>query len=436
LLVLGVVAFVWVSDLQGVLRRTQAEGLARWLRPGLTYAVAAILALWQWDRVVRTLCNVRFAVLAALTAGAIALASSRPAPSVQAEVPVLRAGELPQRPVVTHVPAAASAAGWVLPATSHADVAEEQDRQQQPRFAFDLPAGWTELPGSAMRLVNLRVAGDPRAECYLSSLPRAGGGMLENVNRWRNQMGLAAIDAEALGKLPRAQLLGRDAVLVELDGTFTGMDGTAVPEARMLGAIAALPAVTLFLKMTGPRDLLQRERAGFDKVLGTLRMADAAPPPGSAPPSHPAASAPSGERLRWTVPEGWQAGPDRPMRLVTMSPAGAAGVECYVTVLPGAAGGVLDNLNRWRDQFGLDKSTEAELKALPGLEVFGRPAPLIELRGTFTGMSGGAQEGYGLLGTIVPLADRVVFVKMTGPQARVQEERARFLQFCGSLRAE
>jgi hypothetical protein len=322
-------------------------------------------------------------------------------------------------------------------------MSEEQDKAS-PGFTYELPAGWSELPTSNMRLVNLRVAGDAQTECYLSSLPGDAGGVLDNVNRWRQQMELAPLDAEALAKLPRGKLLGRDAFLVELDGKFTGMGGTSIDNARMVGAVAVMPSTMLFLKMTGPRDVVQRERAGFDKVLATLAMAggahgkkDAKAPARAAEREAPATTPPtSGEGLRWTVPDAWQAGPERMMRVVTLNPKTAPDVECYVSVLPGAAGGVLDNVNRWRGQFGLDAVQQADVDAWTPVPILGKQARLVEAEGTFTGMSGGAKPDQALLGTVVPLEDCVVFVKMTGPKAQVQAERARFFEFCRSVQAQ
>ncbi len=451
-LTIALVAFVWASDIQGViLYRGEYTTWAHWLQPGLAYLFAAGLALWRWDWVARVFLHVRFALLAVVAIAAIAVASSERAALSESGVPVLRAGERDRRPLITHPVPGASLADWVTPTVSHADMEAEAEAGSQdasnPSFVFDLPAGWSELPATSARRVNLRVGGDARAECYLSSLPGQAGGLLDNVNRWRHQMGLAPIDAEALAKLPRTKLLQREAVTIELDGTFTGMSAAPIENARMVGAIAALPAVTLFLKMTGPRDVVDRERAGFDKVLASLRLPDQSSvrPPvkpdvdqAKTEPATPAEAPGAGagneaEGLRWTVPDGWQAAGERMMRLVTLNPTSGSEVECYVSVLPGAAGGVVDNVNRWLGQFAQAAVTQAEIDKWGKVRVLGRDAPIVEATGTFTGMGGGPKPGQSLLGTLVALGDRVVFIKMTGPQAQVQAERERFLTFCRSL---
>lgn len=441
-LVGALVAFGWLADLQGVwFHRAEFQTVHQWLVPGLAYAGAAGLAMWKWDWLVRVALSWRFAVVAVLAIAAIWLASTQRVAARPAGVPLLHDGERDRLPLDVVPLAAAVPVTWVTPNPDRFAAAEADAQGQdsgQPAFEYDLPAGWTAQPSTSMRPVNLRVAGDARCDCYLSSLPGAAGGILENVNRWRKQMGAAPIDEDALAKLPRAKLLGREAVVVEVDGTFSGMGGASLEGARMVGAIASLPAVTLFLKMTGPKEVVQKERAAFDKLLASVRMrgmgkAHAAAQPPVADRAADRAADGGADSLHWTAPKGWQAGAERPMRLVTFEPQGTAGVECYVTVLPGAAGGVVDNVNRWRGQFGQAAQTEGQIAGLPTVKVLGKDSPIVELSGTFTGMGGEGKEEYGLLGTIAPFQDNMVFVKMIGPQAQVKAERERFLEFCRSI---
>jgi hypothetical protein len=127
-------------------------------------------------------------------------------------------------------------------------------------FGWDVPPGWASRAPTSVRLVNLVVEEDPRAECYVTLLPGDGGGLTENVNRWRAQMGLAPIDAEAVRALPRIAMFGTGATLVDLAGPFQGMSGPRIEDARMLGAILTQPEFTLYVKMTGPAALVERER--------------------------------------------------------------------------------------------------------------------------------------------------------------------------------
>jgi hypothetical protein len=100
-------------------------------------------------------------------------------------------------------------------------------------------------------------------------------------------------------------------------------------------------------------------------------------------------------------------------------------------------GDLLGNVGRWRRQFGITETTDDDLINMDRVAVMGTgEGLLVEAAGTFSpGMGRPAVEGYALLGVVGVLADDAIFtVKMTGPEAVVNEERARFLEFCRSLR--
>ncbi len=171
--------------------------------------------------------------------------------------------------------------------------------------------------------------------------------------------------------------------------------------------------------------------------------ASAAPPPAAAPSPGPAAAADAamrntavdtatGPALAWTAPEGWQAGPERPMRKATLlvpGAEGAAGGELAVTAFPGDVGGNLANVNRWRQQLGLPPIGEAELgAALQHIDVGSLHVDVVELAGP------GGASAQRVLGAIVPYAGATWFFKLTGPDALVARERERFLGFVRSIR--
>lgn len=136
----------------------------------------------------------------------------------------------------------------------------------------------------------------------------------------------------------------------------------------------------------------------------------------------------TGGRLAWNTPDGWQKGRDRNMRLVTFHPDGNQGVDCYITVLGGAAGGVQANLNRWCDQMGSGPLSAAEIAALPSIDVLGRACRVLGLKGTFSG-----KPDHALYGVVCPLPDRLLTIKMIGPAKLLETERENFEKFCKSL---
>jgi hypothetical protein len=78
----------------------------------------------------------------------------------------------------------------------------------------------------------------------------------------------------------------------------------------------------------------------------------------------PAPPRPAGQgALKWTTPKDWTEQQGSGMRYATLVPPGPGKAEMSVTVLPGAAGGELANVNRWRGQIGLPPIDEAALAA-------------------------------------------------------------------------
>ena len=73
-----------------------------------------------------------------------------------------------------------------------------QQTQAQPAgkgYEAELPEGWTETPGTGMRIVSYAIEGTT-IDFYLISLSM--GDLASNVNRWRGQVGLAPASAEEI----------------------------------------------------------------------------------------------------------------------------------------------------------------------------------------------------------------------------------------------
>ena len=137
--------------------------------------------------------------------------------------------------------------------------------------------------------------------------------------------------------------------------------------------------------------------------------------------------------LAYALPEGWrlQDG-ERPMRYMTLS--AAEDLECVVYVLPGAAGGVAANVNRWRGQLGHDPLSEDELAATATLRCMRQDVPYVDVSGAYRGMQGPEIADARMLGVVCPLGDEAVFVKLVGPADAVGAQRAAFEAFVQSMR--
>src|SRR5688572_21738513 len=70
---------------------------------------------------------------------------------------------------------------------------------------WDLPSGWNERPGDNFRFATLEV-GDPPLDLAISKLDRSAQGptdeeyVLQDVDRWRGQLGVEPTTSEALAK--------------------------------------------------------------------------------------------------------------------------------------------------------------------------------------------------------------------------------------------
>ena len=328
-------------------------------------------------------------------------------------------------------------------------------------FHLETPPGWTELEPIAMRASNFSVGPNGEAECYLSVLPGGGGGIRANADRWRGQMQLAPYTDEEFAALTRIPVFEQQALYIQFDGAYKDMGAAEpIPGYRLMGLLFEYESHGVYLKFVGPADVATAEQNRFIQLIGSLQPADHAAhdtaaveptvaPAEALPANHPpldtAQAAPSaspaagategkGGGYAWSIPAGWEATPERPMRLITYRVA--EGVECYVTVLGGTAGGAAMNINRWRGQMGAAQLSDAEIAQLPTITVLGKPAPMVEVSGTYTDMQGAKTEGQMLLGTAAISETGSVFIRMTGPEGEVAGLKDAFTQFCASFRAE
>ncbi|MFV1994492.1 MAG: hypothetical protein ACC661_03565 [Verrucomicrobiales bacterium] len=138
--------------------------------------------------------------------------------------------------------------------------------------------------------------------------------------------------------------------------------------------------------------------------------------------------------FRWEKPESWTAAEATSMRVANFRFGEDGAGECYLSAMPGAAGGAVANINRWRSQMGLEPASEEEIEALPKKALLGQPAPFASLEGSFKGMGvAEARANYRMLGVILSFPQFTLFVKMVGPGELVRAEEENFDTFCRSL---
>jgi hypothetical protein len=155
-----------------------------------------------------------------------------------------------------------------VPAAPPADMANtEVIKAEGPGLKWTAPANWQSRPAAAMRKATYAVPGENGAAGDLSvtAFPGDVGGELANLNRWRNQLQLPPLAAgDVAGAVTRLSPHGLNVTLVD----FTG--GSASQPVRMLGAIVPYEGATWFFKLTGPVDLVAREKPAFEAFIQTL----------------------------------------------------------------------------------------------------------------------------------------------------------------------
>ena len=133
-----------------------------------------------------------------------------------------------------------------------------------------LPKGWTEAPGGGMRFATLNPPSSPGAaplEVSVVVLPGAAGGETANVNRWRGQIGLPAMD-EAAVAAARKGVRSRAGEVAVYDFTSDGQIRTRM----VVGLLTSAQDQTWFLKLTGPDGAVAAVRPAFMKCLESLRL--------------------------------------------------------------------------------------------------------------------------------------------------------------------
>jgi hypothetical protein len=250
----------------------------------------------------------------------------------------------------------------------------EVKAKADPSLTWKTPDKWKEDRGNPNRVATLSPEGVGKPEIILSKLPAAGGQLKPNVDRWRRvDLGLGPISGRFLSKVASKRKVGGVEIdLVDMRGP--GVDRPATPKASPL-----------------------------------------APPQRSG-------------RLKYRTPPGWREAPPSSL-LVAASLSVSEGdrtAKVRVTPLPGSMpGGLLANVNRWRDDVGLPHIGEDELKQLiiRTVKVGDSKASLIELDG----------KGQRSLVAWLEHKGTTWFFKFLGSAGVVTKQRDAFFSFLESV---
>ena len=318
-----------------------------------------------------------------------------------------------------------------------------------PSLQWKLPPGWQETPPGEMRVASFRVpAKDGKvADVSVIPLPGMAGGDLGNVNRWRGQVGLAAVTEEEIAKLAQAVSVdGQTAQLYDQGGINPGSGENT----RILAALLRREGTAWFFKMTGDNEFVAQQKPAFVAFLESVKFTTApaaAPTTGQLPPSHPpiggamppmanpaaAAVSSGGEKPAWQVPTGWTEVPGGQFLVAKFTITGENNAQAAVNVSTSAGdgGGLVSNVNRWRGQLGLAPQADTEVKqAVTELDVVGGKALVVEMTGTDVRTSQKAR----LVGAMIARGEQTWFYKLMGHETVVEREKAAFTAFLKSVK--
>jgi len=348
-------------------------------------------------------------------------------------------------------------------------------------LTWNAPAGWQRRPLS--NFINqgnfmLPAYDGPPASLTISVFPDQTGGLVNNVNRWREQLNQPPLsESEVLESIETIEVaaLPEPIQFIRIDGTEG--DGQA---AATEGGFLFLEDESWFFKLSGPTQAVDQHSEDFREFLQSVR-----PRQRRIPQEHPATTGeptttgqvdeqvprpPSGEQtnhehvghthseeahsdcescdhesegdgqvsisgFHFELPEGWMEKPPGPMRRASFIVPGPEGLLTDVSVvrLDGGGASLEANARLWRNQLGLEDIAGEEMEdlytPLTGTEwghalLFEATSTDRIIENAYTGT---------ILAALMPEDDGTWVVRMRGASSHVAYEKDNFIAFLQSL---
>jgi hypothetical protein len=161
---------------------------------------------------------------------------------------------------------------WVAAVCSEQKVMTQKDDLSMPvnepkaaQIKYQTPDGWTEVPASSMRYASFNATGPNGGKVDISivTFPGDGGSDADNINRWRQQIGLPPADQKAIGSLV--------VPLKDGNGDFSSLDMTS-GDSRVIAAWTRRDGRAWFFKMSGPKPALEGEKTKFFDFIRSVQF--------------------------------------------------------------------------------------------------------------------------------------------------------------------
>ncbi len=305
-----------------------------------------------------------------------------------------------------------------------------------------VPAGWEEKPSDGFRLGSFAIKGQNggKAEVAITSFPGKVGTELSNVNRWRGELGLAAV--EQIDTAPEP---------VTVDSAQGKLYDIIGASARTVVAAIPRDGKMWFFKLRGDTDTVAAAKPTFHQFLASIHFGDVGGSGGQVasvavePTAHDpraglglqgvpdphgafAAAEVSSDSPKWNVPTQWVEGGPRAMVLKSFSVAGDGGAKAEITIssLQGTGGGLLLNVNRWRGQLGQGPIEAGQLDGLTEtVATLDGTATLVD----FMGVDAKTSQPSRMVAAIAPHGEQTWFYKLMGNPKTVGGQKDSFVQF-------
>jgi hypothetical protein len=296
---------------------------------------------------------------------------------------------------------------------------------------MQLPEGWQPKPPGEMRLLSFDVKGE-RGEADMS-VTRAGGKLLEAVNRWRSAVSQKPLTDEELEKASTPVKVGGEI------GQFFEIPGTSVEKAepaRVLATVVEHDGATWYFKMVGDDKLVAAQKPAFLKFVQGFDFHGGQPHAHGAGSSSSAAGDPHAGLNITSAPPTPESGP--PPKALPAPPTwqqqtpgmmqdakfSVQGGKAMVTV-SSAGGDMSANITRWAGQLQMAPPSESDLPRIS------TPLDLGGVKATLVDLAGPKQR---MVVVVVPRGEGAVFYKLMGDSTAVLAEKDALIEFAKKVK--
>lgn len=141
--------------------------------------------------------------------------------------------------------------------------------KESKKLSWVTPKDWQQDTSNPQRIATFKPNGKAQTECTVTSF---GGSVLENLNRWRKQLGQEPIsDLEKENHEWLDTSIGK-CYFVIIEGPYNGgMGGQAIATAQLIGGILSQGETSIFIKLIGPKNETSSEVDAIKSFIQSLK---------------------------------------------------------------------------------------------------------------------------------------------------------------------